>query len=475
VKPGLFAALLLTLGICQSVPYLLNRVWVYEIAIGGGYFCISGAVFFLTRGIQSPRGVHWLAGSGLMFGLAISCRPHLGLASAVALAGLTVYLTKSRSFISALRSRELTAFVVPLTLAGLAVAAYNYRRFGDPFEFGIRYLLTGAHQNRIQLTARNLLPGLYFMLFCQPDFSPVFPMVRLVIRSPFNSLNFPFPPGYFIEPIAGALYVSPIVAAIALTPWAARLVIRRAAFGFLMWTILASSAAVLLFVVATGFSTQRYEVDFLPLAVLGGAAVFGICIARSAGFTRAALSVTLAAVVTYSVVANLALGIVGPYDEMVRKRPASYLRIARWFTPVERFRPALNPVISVGFVAEFVRQPDGFQEPLVTMGQGLYRHFIFVEHLPGRLRIVSQSGSSTVSHEIEEPGNKPIEFDVTYSADSGRMITAANGHEVLIHDIGTLVTAPAQVTVGENRIEMNLTVRRFTGRIRNVRKIVRAA
>src|SRR6202030_547155 len=49
-RPGplLLAAMLLALGICQGVPYLLNRVFVYEIAIGGGYFCLSGAVFFLA-------------------------------------------------------------------------------------------------------------------------------------------------------------------------------------------------------------------------------------------------------------------------------------------------------------------------------------------------------------------------------------------------------------------------------------------
>src|SRR5882724_7225689 len=62
--PLLLAAMLLALGVCQCVPYLLNRVWVYEIAIGGGYFCISGGVFFLMR-----RSAWWLAASGLMFGL----------------------------------------------------------------------------------------------------------------------------------------------------------------------------------------------------------------------------------------------------------------------------------------------------------------------------------------------------------------------------------------------------------------------
>src|SRR5882757_5023483 len=43
-SPPLLALMLLALGVCQSVPYLLSRVWVYEVAIGAGYFCISGAM-----------------------------------------------------------------------------------------------------------------------------------------------------------------------------------------------------------------------------------------------------------------------------------------------------------------------------------------------------------------------------------------------------------------------------------------------
>ena len=76
----------------------------------------------------------------------------------------------------------------------MAVAEYNYLRFGNPFEFGIRYLLAGADQNRIKLDARYVLPGLYFNLFCLPDFSPVFPWVRSAFRYPFDSPDYPFPP-----------------------------------------------------------------------------------------------------------------------------------------------------------------------------------------------------------------------------------------------------------------------------------------
>src|SRR5882724_2045144 len=301
-KPGplMLAAMLLALGICQCVPYLLNRVWVYEIAIGGGYFCVSGALFFLTRGIESRRSAWWLAASGLMFGLAIACRPHLGLAGAIAWVGLMVCLP---------RSRESIAFFVPFALMGAVTAEYNYLRFGNPFEFGIRYLLAGANQNRISLAAGNVLPGLYFMLFCAPDFGPVFPWVRQVFRYPFNSVNYPFPAGYFIEATVGVLYCAPFMVGAWLVPSSRR--VAAPGVRMLLWPMAASSAAILLFLAATGFTTHRYEVDFLPLAVWVAVASSGIYIARSSGATRTALSAALVGLIGYSVVVNLALGIAG--------------------------------------------------------------------------------------------------------------------------------------------------------------------
>ena len=460
--PLLLAAMLLALGICQSVPYLLNRVFVYEIAIGGGYFCLSGAMFFLAGSIESRRRTWWLAASGMMFGLAIACRPHLGLAGAIALAGLAVSPNRTR--------RSLMAFSAPWILMGAVVAVYNYQRFGNPFEFGIRYLLTGANQNRIKLSAGNVIPGLYFMLFCPPDFSPVFPWVRLVFRYPFNSPDAHFPAGYVIEPIVGALYSAPFIVGALFTAWATRLAKVRTP----LWIALASSAAVLLFLTATGFTTQRYEIDFLPLAVLAAVASVGILIARSSGITRAAVTGTFTVLFAYSAIANLALGIGGPYDEMQKSRTASYLRIARWFSPIEEYRPLLKPKVVVDLTAEFKAQPDAFVEPLITMGQQSYRHFISVEHLHGKLRIVSRSDTSTVAHEIEDPGSKPVRIRAMYCPESGKLTIAIDGQEVLIDPIGILVTAPAQVTVGENRIEFNGAVERFTGRIYGVRKTVTA-
>jgi hypothetical protein len=48
------------------------------------------------------------------------------------------------------------------------------------------------------------------------------------------------------------------------------------------------------------------------------------------------------------------------------------------------------------------------------------------------------------------------------------MTVTWNAREVLTHEIGTLVTAPSEVTVGENRVAPDMTVPRFTGRIYGV-------
>jgi hypothetical protein len=308
----------------------------------------------------------------------------------------------------------------------------------------------------------------------------VFPWVRLAFRYPFNSPEYPFPAGYFIEATVGALYLAPFVVGALFVPFVRRPAKSGTPVGLggvpiVLWTALASAAAVLLFLTAIGFTTQRYEVDFLPTVVLVAVANFGIHIGRSKGFRRAVLRFALVVSIACGAVANMALGISGPYDEMLKNRPINYLRIARWFSPVAQFRPVMNPEVSVTFTVEFTSRPDYLREPLLTMGRQAYRYFLYAEHSAGKLRLVSRSENSTLVHEMEDRGGSPTEIEVTYVPESGKLATTVNGREVLVHDIGTLVTAPADITIGENHVEPSVTAARFTGRVHDVVKTVRTA
>jgi hypothetical protein len=455
VSAAVFGALLIALGVCQGVPHLLNRTWVYEIAIGGGYCCISAAVFCLAHSVQSARRPWWLAASGIAFGLAIGCRPHLGLAGTIAGGALAIQFQRAR------RPAAILPFLVTFAAVGAALAIYNYQRFGNPFEFGVHYLLGNSALNRTELAPRYVLPGLYYLLFCPPDFSRVFPWVRLAFRYPFHVS------GYFLEPTAGSIFLAPFLAGVVFVPLA------RGA-RMMLGIVLASAAAIMLFVAGTGFTSQRYEVDFLPLTMIAATAGFGVAITRWTGKPRALLTAALFLLVAAGVLTNVALGITGPYDDLLKNRPASYVRLARWFTPFEGFRPLLNPFVDVEFTAVFVPHEEGFREPVLSLGGQTYGDVLVVEHHPEELRLISKSSSSVETREIENGGPQPRRFHITYHPASHKLSVSIDGQVILEHSIPWLITAPAQLAVGANQIDHEISVARFTGRTENVHTAIRA-
>jgi hypothetical protein len=454
------------LGVCQGVPYLLSRVWVYEIAIAGGYLTVAGGVWCMLRALEARRMTWWLAGSGAMFGLSIACRPHLVFAAAVFGLALLACLVRRGGWRPAIGSRDLAAFALPLLAAGLAAAAYNFLRFGDPFEFGTRFLLAGANQNRVKLAAANVLPGLYYFLACPPEFEPVFPWVRIVTRYPFDNPLRSFPPEYFIEALAGALWLAPFSAAVLLLPR------RRVpeAVRLVLWALAGSSAALLLFLTATGFTTQRYAVDFLPSAVLAALASVAILAARLSGWRRAGLLSVLAIAIAFGAVVSMALGFSGPYEEIMKTKPARYVTIARWFSLSWRLRPVLNARVDAHFTAAFSAKSFEETEPVFSMGHRASRYLLAAHHRDGKVRLESRTEGSTIEYDMGALTLEPRDYRISYGPETGSVNVAIDGRQVLTHRIGVLITAPVEVMVGEAKTHEPVDIRRFTGRMSGVEK-----
>jgi hypothetical protein len=453
VRWPLEALMLLALGVCQGVPYLLNRVWVYEIAIGGGYFFLAGAVYLLARGLGAKRGALWMATAGMMFGMAMGSRPHLALAAVVA----GVWLVRR----CGLFSRKAAAFAAGFTAVALAVGIYNFERFGNALEFGFRYQVAGPGQNRIGIAATNLAPGAFYMLFCPPRFSAVFPWVRMVFRHP------GVPADYFAEPTVGALWIAPFAAAAFLLVW-------RSGKGMsgLLRTIALSVAVVALFLISTHLATQRYEVDFLPMAVLAALAGAAGYLARASGWRRRLVTAVLAVVVAYSAIANLALGLTGPYDEILKNRPAGYVRLARWFSPLREFRPLLDPPIDLEWNTVFRPKPAGFREPLVTIGERHHGWSLWAEHEAAGLRVIAQTGEDAATADLRGADVARVGVKVSYTPGTHRIAVWLNGQPALEQRIDALVTAPAEVTLGESRVAPDATDAKFTGTIDVLRRRV---
>lgn len=98
------------------------------------------SAMFLVLHLGAAWSAERPARAGLWLGLAAACRPHLALAA-------IFFLLEWRR--EGKRWPALVRFAAPLAAIGAALAIFNYVRFGDPLEFGHRYLEI-RWQERIQ-------------------------------------------------------------------------------------------------------------------------------------------------------------------------------------------------------------------------------------------------------------------------------------------------------------------------------------
>jgi hypothetical protein len=408
-KPWLLAVMLIALGCCQSIPFLMNRIWVYELAIGAGYFSIAAALYFYLR--------QWYIPAGLMFGMAVACRPHLGLFGALAIIAIALD-----------NRRKLPALVIPFAIVGLAIAIYNYARFGNPLEFGLTYQITGEFQGRVVPRFANVIPGLYYNLLHGFNVSPVFPWFLM----PDVPKTVPRPPEYFIEPITGALWLAPFF------PAALGVFFIRSLRGTL-WIVTLGALGILFFLTLTGLSTQRYEVDFLPWLVLASLAVFAVLIERHKAF-----AFLLVPAIAFGAVVNATMGIEGPYWDMLHNKPARYVKVAAVFSPTANLRPQLNPAFDQRFSTPIKKGYDHVRRDLFFAGQAPWRYEVFLDQLDGKAVLVSNYHYVQATREIPF-SDSPVEFEAKYTPATGEAVVTSNGVELLRQKIGTLIAAPADI------------------------------
>lgn len=249
LKPATTPLQIAALGLANGMPFLLHRIFVYEVTIAFGQTTLAVAIALLIRNHH-----RW---GGFVLGLLALSRPHLLLAALFA---------NPRSWLT-----------IPI---GLFIAAtYNQLRFDSPFEFGLRYLISGPGQQQPSFQLAWLLPSLYLFLLEPPTWLSEFPFIAI----PRNATSI-IPPHLFHENIMGALWLSPF------------LLTQRP-----LWRLAMPAFAILAFLCGTGWVTQRYAVDFLPLLVL----------ASLAAPTTARLQAPL---VVAAIAMNLLAHIQGPYN-----------------------------------------------------------------------------------------------------------------------------------------------------------------
>jgi Flp pilus assembly protein TadD len=270
---GVVVAGTFALGLASSLPILLARSDVYEVAISCGYAMSMVALAMVWGAWQGGRRSNaWLAVASLAYGLAVGARPTL-LFGAVILLGPVFFAFRADQQ-RGRRNRvwvALLAAIVPIALVGVGLMFYNHARFSSPFDFGHAHQLINLQPRGIQFFSPRYLGFNLMAYFMEPfKLGGQFPFVQ-------NTSPGTLPAGHygFEEWYGGVAFGMPLVWLGLCAPLALRGrsgEARSTLGGFLVTlTVFLGTSVVILclfFAVVT-----RYLVEFLPalslLAVIG--------------------------------------------------------------------------------------------------------------------------------------------------------------------------------------------------------------
>jgi hypothetical protein len=335
-----------TVSMCSAIPFLLRTPSVSEDILAGGYcFSMAGVYLVMSALARRSASVLQLALMSLCFGLAAGSRPALGF-EALVLIPVYLWLRPSRS-----RRSLAISLGLPVAVCFVLLLAYNQARFREPFEIGTHYQLTGydsrdAPIGRLSYT----LPGSLLYVTTPPEPMIVFPFIAL--RPP----RVAFPNGLGEPEITGGLLpMVPIVVFGAALPWIWRR--RPALLGpfAVPLMVLAGTGLMMVLVVSYEFfaSTERYEVDFATLFVLGGLASWLALSKGPPGWPRRLLRVGGGVLAVWGCIAGFATSFFGYGNALVTNHPGIWSTLEDAGAPLSTALDAAigHPVVAASFTS----------------------------------------------------------------------------------------------------------------------------
>lgn len=479
-------AALIALGTGNMLLTLLRRSHIWEFSLAAGFCFFTVSLWCLVRALYSRRATAWAAAGGLALGLAIASRPTYLLCCA--LFALPLWLRKKNPRVAAHYGwPALFAAGAICAAIGLALATYNYARFGDPLEFGITYQLSGTGE----LTNRHFsldYVGFNFRMYFTSALRRIetFPFLigPIVPERPVGQAGVEYTFGLFRNlPFAWFGFA----ALAGLLGWRA-----RGTDDNQPWSVvglIAASAALNTITPLFFFgSCVRYLVDFAPSFML--LAAFGLLAWETRLRSRLALGLLRGAGLVLAVVTALVavLTIVNFYDNAANSPPAAFRPLARaldWpgFQLRLRHWPGYAPT-EIQFSLPADRAPR--HEPLFTVTQnGAETALVFIDYVNEhsiRLGYRDRGDERTTRFSPAVPAAPGAIHTLRvsvggsyadYDGSKSRLRAQLDGLRLWNERAVSIDVFPGAVSLGENPAATG-AAHRFTGEIRAHRAIADA-
>lgn len=263
----------LVLGLSIPTPFIVREDnGVYHVAISSGLFFLTGAIYFFCRMFSKKNYSIWIPITGSLFlGLAVGARPQIILSS-ILLPFILFKLARSENK-SVLKIHTVLALILPLFLCLAFLGVYNYLRFDNPFEFGLKYQVGLLNYMKTKFNyAEYIIPGIFTFIFRPPAINSSFPCIHI---DPTSLPSFVKPPTSFpLEPMMGILPSVPFVLImfVGLTVWFFQICLNRFKCSdvcFDEFIIILLPALISLGVlISLPFGAFRYLADFSMIFIL---------------------------------------------------------------------------------------------------------------------------------------------------------------------------------------------------------------
>jgi hypothetical protein len=330
----------------------------------------------------------------------------------------------------------------PFAFIILLVFLYNYGRFGQPFNFGDKYVLAGYDPTTTPLYQLGYIPPSVYQYFIAP--------ARFTLQFPYfafpSAFWYPgtFLPTYLVEPTAGLFATTPIVL------WSGfALIARRRKLSVpLRWTLLLPCAIGFLLAFAVAFSipgaTERYVADFATLFIFSG--VIGWMALDAPKKRRVQPTRWIApCAALLGVAIAIAFSITGYYNPLPASEPHVYSALMRITSPLPDIidkiygRPIITNLTSPSPVYTTLNYGD--------IGVGQIQYF-YLSIAPSVVDLVAPSSTT-----IDMTAN--IHLGLTGGAKA--VIVTGDNATYRIPFVGTnmYVTVPMKVHSGENEFKIS--------------------
>lgn len=470
---------LLVIGFGSPAFFLSNNPTFYAVPISAAFFCLMAATVLVDRSLRATsldRATLWLAGASLALGLAVGARPNYVLCVGLLVLPFACLWQKFPRRGSSIRSGKLVlAALLPAALVGAWLAFYNYRRFGNPFDFGIQYAMASGDMRGSHLMELGAFWGnLRLYLFKPASIIRYYPF--------FFSMGRPF----------GVLVHLTLVAAGFLFPLT---FIRRSLRGDPVWAVgglflfgaaLANLGTLCMFV--GGIGVDRYIVDFMPAALLLACAVMLAVVDTAASWpapARWTADATMFVVALWTLASGACIGVATRVPTAFRTR----LEVVadRLVYAIEKRAGSIQGPLELRVV--FPQDATGRRDPIVSTGNMLGTGDVVYALYPDNGHVqfgFSHLGAggplgSPIAADFSVPHTLIVELGSLYpprrhpmfDSSTDEEVTALrrrleigfDGRTVLRATVEVYPSTPDGVLVGENRLDANVSARSFGGEV----------